>query len=82
MQDILNTEYGGMNEVLYNLAAVTGDDRWAKTGARFTKKKFFTPLVLRRDELKGQPANTHLPQVIGAARDARPGIFHEQAAVR
>ena len=26
MQDILNTEYGGMNEVLYNLAAVTGDD--------------------------------------------------------
>jgi DUF1680 family protein len=30
MQDILNTEYGGMNEVLYNLAAVTGDDRWAR----------------------------------------------------
>ena len=25
MQDILNTEYGGMNDVLYNLAAVTGD---------------------------------------------------------
>jgi hypothetical protein len=68
MQDILNTEYGGMNEVLYNLAAATGDDRWAQTGDRFTKKIFFTPLALRQDELKGLHCNTHMPQVIGAAR--------------
>ena len=68
MQDILNTEYGGMNDVLYNLAAVTGDDRWARTGDRFTKKIFFTPLALRHDALKGQHMNTHVPQVIGAAR--------------
>jgi DUF1680 family protein len=68
MQEILNNEYGGMNEVLYNLAAVTSDDRWARTGDRFTKKVFFTPLAMRRDELKGQHMNTHVPQVIGAAR--------------
>jgi DUF1680 family protein len=68
MQQILNTEYGGMSEVLYNLAAVTGDDRWARAGDRFTKKIFFTPLAMRRDELKGFHANTHMPQVIGAAR--------------
>jgi hypothetical protein len=68
MQDILNTEYGGMNDVLYNLAAVTGDDRWARTGDRFTKKVFFNPLAMRRDELKGQHMNTHVPQVTGAAR--------------
>ncbi len=68
MQEILNTEYGGMNEVLYNLAAVTGDDRWARTGDRFTKKIFFTPLAERRDALKGQHMNTHVPQVIGGAR--------------
>ena len=68
MQDILNTEYGGMNEVLYNLAAVTGDDRWARAGDRFTKKVFFTPLALRQDQLKGQHMNTHVPQVTGAAR--------------
>jgi uncharacterized protein len=29
MQDILNTEYGGMNEVLYNLTAATGEDKHA-----------------------------------------------------
>jgi hypothetical protein len=68
MQEILNTEYGGMNDVLYNLAAVTGEDRWARVGDRFTKKIFFTPLALRRDALKGQHMNTHVPQVIGAAR--------------
>ena len=68
MQDILGTEYGGMNEALYNLAALTGDERWAKAGDRFTKKRFFNPLALRRDELRGLHANTHIPQVIGAAR--------------
>ncbi len=68
MQDILGTEYGGMNEVLYNLAAVTGEDRWAKAGDRFTKKRFFNPLAMQRDELRGLHVNTHIPQVIGAAR--------------
>src|SRR5262249_28457235 len=32
MQEILKTEYGGMNEILYNLTAATGDDKWAKAG--------------------------------------------------
>jgi DUF1680 family protein len=68
MQDILGTEYGGMNEVLYNLTAVTGDERWARAGDRFTKKRFFNPLAMRRDELRGLHVNTHIPQVIGAAR--------------
>jgi len=68
MQDILNEEFGGMSEVLYNIAATTGDDRWARTGDRFTKKVFLTPLALRHDALKGQHMNTHVPQVIGAAR--------------
>src|ERR1039457_1806645 len=68
MQDILNIEYGGMNEVLYNLAAVTGNDRYAAVGDRFTKKRFFNPLGLRRDELRGLHVNTHIPQLIGAAR--------------
>lgn len=68
MQDILNTEYGGMNEVLYNLAGATGNDRWAAVGDRFTKKIFFNPLASRRDELRGLHVNTHIPQVIGAAR--------------
>ena len=81
MQDILKTEYGGMNDVLYNLAAVTQDDRWARAGDRFTKKIFFTPLAARRDELKGLHANTHMPQVIGAARRYELSSDHRFADV-
>jgi uncharacterized protein len=68
MQEILNTEYGGIAETLYNLAAVTNNDRWAKAGDRFTKKRFVNPLASRRDELRGLHVNTHIPQAIAAAR--------------
>lgn len=68
MQMVLDTEYGGMNDVLYNLAATTGDARCAAIGDRFTKQRFFNPLALRRDQLRGLHTNTHIPQVIGAAR--------------
>jgi len=68
MQDILNTEFGGMAEVLYNLSAATNNDRWAKAGDRFTKKVFLNPLAMHRDELRGLHTNTHIPQVIAAAR--------------
>jgi DUF1680 family protein len=68
MQQILNVEYGGIAESLYNLAVITEDDRYAKAGDRYTKKRFVNPLALRRDELRGLHVNTHIPQVIAAAR--------------
>ena len=68
MQEILRVEFGGMSETLYNLAAATNDDRWAKVGDRFNEKDFITPLAQRRDELRGLHMNTHVPQAIGAAR--------------
>ncbi len=68
MQSVLDTEYGGMNEVLYNLAAVTGDNKFADVGDRFTKKRFFNPLASSCDRLRGLHTNTHIPQVTGAAR--------------
>ena len=70
MQAILRSEYGGMNEVLYNVAAATGDSRWARTGDRFNKKAFFAPLAQHRDVLRNLHANTHIPQVIGPPRGA------------
>ena len=68
MQEILNVEFGGMGETLYSLAAATGNDQWARLGDRFTKKRFVNPLASRRDELRGLHVNTHIPQVIAAAR--------------
>jgi len=68
MQRILQVEFGGMQEQLYNLAALTGDARWGRVGDRFTKKAVFNPLALSCDQLAGLHMNTHVPQVIGAAR--------------
>jgi DUF1680 family protein len=68
MQRVLGTEYGGMGEVLSNLYAVTGKEYCLEVAQRFDKKWFFDPLAAHRDELKGLHVNTHIPQVIAAAR--------------
>ena len=68
MARVLEREYGGMNEVLYNLSGVAGQDRWRDVAHRFDHERFFEPLAMGRDELKGLHANTNIPKVIGAAR--------------
>jgi uncharacterized protein len=68
MQRILKTEFGGMEESLYNLGAITGNWQYFGIGRKFEKPGFFDPLAQHRDELKGLHTNTHIPQVIGAAR--------------
>ena len=67
-QRMLRTEYGGMNEVLANLAALTKKDRYLETAHLFEQPVFLEPLAARRDELQGLHANTHVPKIIGAAR--------------
>lgn len=68
MQRVLLVEYGGMGEVLSNLYGATGKSEYLDLARRFDKKGFFNPLVEHRDELKGLHVNTHVPQVIAAAR--------------
>jgi DUF1680 family protein len=68
MARVLEREYGGMNELLYNLAAVTADPRWRQLAQRFDRERVLTPLAAGRDELQGLHANTTIPQIIGAAR--------------
>src|SRR5271165_3222216 len=68
MQRVLLVEYGGMGEVLCNLYAVNGKREYLNLAKRFDKKWFFDPLAAHRDELKGLHVNTHIPQVIAAAR--------------
>jgi uncharacterized protein len=68
MQAILNIEFGGIAESFYHLAAATKEPRWGKVADKFQKRSFLNPLALRRDELRGLHVNTHIPQVIAAAR--------------
>ncbi|HEV2285658.1 MAG TPA: beta-L-arabinofuranosidase domain-containing protein, partial [Steroidobacteraceae bacterium] len=73
MARVLEREYGGMNELLYNLAAHTGEARWSRLARRFERERIFTPLAAGRDELKGLHVNTTIPQIIGAARGYEVG---------
>jgi DUF1680 family protein len=61
-------EHGGMNEVLFNLYAVTGKEQYLALARRFDHKNFFDPLAEHRDVLKGLHTNTNIPKVTGAAR--------------
>jgi DUF1680 family protein len=67
-QRMLNVEFGGMNDVLYQLANVTNDAPWAQLAHRFDHEKIFAPLAVGRDELNKVHANTNIPKVIGATR--------------
>ncbi len=68
MQASLETEFGGMNEVLANLYAVTGNPDHLKLAQAFYHKKVLDPLAEGEDKLDGLHANTQIPKIIGMAR--------------
>jgi uncharacterized protein len=68
MARVLEREYGGMNDVLYALAALTGEAEWREVAHRFDHERIFRPLADGRDELKGLHVNTTIPKILGAAR--------------
>lgn len=68
IQQMLKTEFGGMSETFLNLYSVTGDSRHLALAKRFEKREFLDPLEDHADHLTGLHANTHIPQVLGAAR--------------
>jgi DUF1680 family protein len=68
MARVLEREYGGMNETLYNLAAVTGNKSYMDLAHRFDHERIFEPLAMGRDALKGVHVNTTIPKIIGAGR--------------
>jgi len=67
-QAVLQTEFGGMNEVLANLSAVSGNPDHLRLAAKFNHKRLFDPWAAGEDNLDGLHGNTQFPKVIGAVR--------------
>jgi len=67
IQQMLNTEFGGMNEVLVDLYADTGDERWLDLSYKFEHIAFIQPLQRHQDDLAGKHGNTQIPKLIGSA---------------
>ena len=68
IQHMLNTEFGGMNEVLADLAADSGDERWLRLSYKFEHRAFIEPLQRHQDDLGGTHANTQIPKLLGSAK--------------
>ena len=66
-QQMLNTEFGGMNEVLADLYADTSDKRWLDLSYRFEHRSFIEPLKRHQDILEGKHGNTQVPKLVGSA---------------
>ena len=64
-QKMLNTEFGGMNEVLADLYADTGDQRWLNLSHHFDHHAVLDPLARREDRLAGLHGNTQVPKLLG-----------------
>ncbi|MCC5834551.1 MAG: glycoside hydrolase family 127 protein [Opitutales bacterium] len=70
IQTMLETEYGGMNEVFADVAEITGDEKHLTLARQFSHERILNPLLEERDELTGLHANTQIPKVIGFKRVA------------
>jgi len=68
-QAALGTEFGGMNEVLANIYAITGNAEYLRVAHAFDHQAIFDPLARHEDPLSGLHANTQFPKIIGAARE-------------
>jgi len=68
-QAMLDTEFGGMNEVLANLHGVTGNPEHLRLARAFDHRAVFDPLSRLEDRLDGLHANTQIPKFTGAARE-------------
>ncbi|MBI1390010.1 MAG: hypothetical protein GC154_16335 [bacterium] len=67
-QKMLACEHGGMNEVLAELYARTGETKYLDLSRRFHHQAVLDPLAAGQDRLAGLHANTQIPKIIGVAR--------------
>ncbi|MFN6245935.1 MAG: beta-L-arabinofuranosidase domain-containing protein, partial [Chitinophagaceae bacterium] len=65
---MLNCEYGGMNEVLANIYAVTGNSKYLKAAHLFQDDFVMGKLANQIDPMPGKHSNTNVPKAIAAAR--------------
>lgn len=70
VEQTLHTEHGGMNEVLADAYAITGDKKYLDVAKRFSHRRLLVPLSQRQDCLDNMHANTQVPKVVGFERIA------------
>jgi uncharacterized protein len=67
IQLMLKCEWGGMNDILASLYAVTGEKKYLDLSYKFYDDFVMKPLSERIDPLPGKHSNTNVPKAIGSA---------------
>ena len=81
LDQIMTCEYGGINWVLSDLYADTGDARYLALSKRWHDKPIADPLARGEDCLPQKHANTQFPKICGmAARYPYTGDIRDRAA--
>ena len=70
MEKMLGNEHGGMNEVLADAYAITGEQKYLNCARRFSHKLLLVSMEEGKDCLDNMHANTQIPKVIGYQRIA------------
>ena len=65
---MLNCEYGGMQDVLVNIYAITGNRKYLDLSYKFDDEFIMGQLAKGIDPMAGKHSNTNVPKAIGAAR--------------
>jgi DUF1680 family protein len=68
MQHMLDTEHGGMTEVLADVAVLAREPKYLALARRFAHRAVLDPLAEGRDALDGLHSNTQIPKLIGYQR--------------
>lgn len=69
LQEMMSTEYGGMNDIFAQLAVEFEDDKWMAVAKRFDHASVFDPLANNVDNLDGLHANTQAQKFIGTINE-------------
>lgn len=70
MESMLNTEHGGMNEVLADAYQITGEEKYLTAAKRFSHKYLLDAMADQNDNLDNVHANTQVPKAVGFSRIA------------
>ncbi len=77
MQQMLDTEHGGMNETYADAYQMTGDEKYMVAAKRFSHRMLLDAMATGNDNLDNKHANTQVPKAVGFQRIAE--LSHDAA---
>jgi DUF1680 family protein len=80
MQSMLDTEHGGMAEILADAYQMTGNEKYLTAAMRFSHRIMLDAMAAGNDNLDNKHANTQIPKITGFERIGE--LTHDDNYVR